>query len=363
MTHIVVPTAGYIEFCQGMPKAELHMHIEGSLTPQQRIKLARRNQLPTAGLTLNDIEEARNFGTSGTAVGDLRQMLDYYYGGIEVLRVRQDFFEMTYAYLRKCSEENVQYAEISFDPQAHTSRGISFEDVVSGLVDAIEAARRTRAVAASLIMCINRDKTIESAFEMLRAAEPYRQYILGMGLDSNEQGNPPIKFKDVYKEAAQQGYRLTAHCDVDQEDSVRHIWQCIDVLGVDRIDHGLNCIEDRALVDELKARQTCLTGCPTWRPRDAGPRRMDRIRAMFDHGLRVTLNSDDPGVFTSGTLGHMFPYAAAVGNFTQAEAAQLSINAFEGSWLAEQDKADMVGKVAAYAQGSRAPSAQCEEAQ
>lgn len=147
-----------------------------------------------------------------------------------------------------------------------------------------------------------------------------------------------------------QGYRLTAHCDVDQQDSVRHIWQCIDQLQVDRVDHGINCIEDDALVRVLKARKICLTACPTWRPRDAGPRRVDRMRIMFDLGLQVTMNSDDPGVLSSGSLGHMMPFAGAAGRFTPAELARFSVHAFDSAWLPPQDREAYVREVNDYVQ-------------
>ncbi len=150
-------------------------------------------------------------------------------------------------------------------------------------------------------MCINRERTVESALEMLDLARPYRDRIIGLGLDSYEEDNPPRKFVDVFARARREGYRLTAHCDVDQTDSVQHIWECIDLLGVDRIDHGVNCIEDPTLVAELVRRDICLTPCPVWRSTDPGPQDIDRIRTMYELGLRITLNSDDPGEFDSGT--------------------------------------------------------------
>lgn len=338
----------YTTFCAGLPKAELHLHIEGTLTPQQRLVIAQRNQLEAGFLTLEAIERARNFGTTGTPQGDLKEMLDYYYQGLDVLRVESDFFGIAYDHMRTCSAENVRYAELSLDPQAHSTRGVPVSAVINGLRRGVEAAERAFGVTGRLILCINRDKSVQSAFDALRAAEPYREYIAGVGLDSLEEGNPPIKFKAVYAEARAQGYRLTAHCDVDQRDSVRHIWQCIDDLGVERIDHGINCIEDERLVAALVERKVCLTACPTWRPRDAGPRRVDRIRQMLDMGLRVTLNSDDPGVLSSRTLGHMLPWVAEVGQFTREELGRFSVNAFEGAWSDEDERTACLDEVRRY---------------
>jgi len=338
----------YARFCAGLPKAELHLHIEGTLSPEQRLSLARRNGLAAGQGSIAELQAARNFGVAGTPQGDLQEMLAYYYEGIEVLRKESDFFGITYDYLRQCQAENIRYAEISFDPQAHTARGLPFAAAIDGLHSGLVAGEAAFGVRAQLVMCINRDRSVESAFEALRAAEPYREWIAGIGLDSVEEGNPPIKFKAVFDQARAQGYRLTAHCDVDQRDSVRHIWQCIDDLGVDRIDHGINCIEDIALVSALRTRKTCLTACPTWRPRDAGPRRVDRMRAMFDLGLRVTMNSDDPGVLASGSLGHLMPLAGAAGCFTPAELARLSIHAFEGAWLPSVDREAYVCEVNDY---------------
>lgn len=322
-------------FCAALPKAELHLHIEGTLTPAQKLALARRNRHAMASMTLEQIEQTHHFGGSGSPEVDLKQMLDCYYGGIELLSTRSDFFDTALAYLDQCHREGVRYAEISFDPQAHTSRGVPMADVVVGLYDALQYGRATWGVQAQLILCINRDRSVDSALATLDEAAPYREcgWIVGLGLDSNEAGNPPSKFVEVYRRAREQGYRLTAHCDVDQVDSVKHIWQCIELLGVERIDHGINCLEDPDLIEQLRQRGTCLTACPTWRRRDPQPRRVERIRAMLQHGLRVTINSDDPGLLASGTLGRMLPRVAAHGRFTRAEMAQFCRNAFQGAWI------------------------------
>lgn len=335
-------------FCAGLPKAELHVHIEGTLSPGQRLALARRNGLALPDMSIEEIEAARDFGGRGTPTDDLKEMLDYYYAGVRVLRTQDDFFDLAVAYLRQSHEDNVRYAEISFDPQAHTSRGVSFDAVVEGLIAGLAAGSDVFGVRSQLIMCINRDRDLESALATLEMARPHRGHIAGVGLDSLEEGNPPVKFQAFYERARAEGYRLTAHCDVDQRNAVEHIWQCIEQLRVDRIDHGLNCLEDRRLVDALVERGICLTACPTWRPRDPQPRRLPQIRAMLDRGLRVTLNSDDPGVFSSGSLGQLLPAVAKAGSFTWAELARMAIHAFEGAWLPAASRKAYVAEVIDY---------------
>ena len=338
------------EFIAGLPKAELHLHIEGTLTAAQKWKIARRNGIKLPYESEAAIEAAQTYDAPDAA-SYLKKFLAFYYEGLEVLRTDRDFRDITYDYLRACRDDNVRYVEISFDPQAHTDRGIPFGTVIEG----IEAGRRDGAaafgVASNLIMCINRDRSVESAEKMLVDARPYREHIIGLGLDSVEEDNPPIKFAHVYGRARADGYRLTAHCDVDQKDIVDHIWQCVDVLGVERIDHGINTIEDSRLVETMRARAMCFTTCPTWRPIDTAPRRVDRIRQMHDLGLRVTLNTDDPGLFASRTLGTMLPPVAASGHFTREDLAAFMINAFEGSWITEERRDAYVREVRNYLAG------------
>ena len=335
-------------FIAGLPKAELHLHIEGTLTPEMVWKLAARNgmKLPYANPT--EIALSREFRAE-TAPEYLRVFLKAYFEGLSVLRTEQDFYEVTTAYLEKCAQENVLHAELSFDPQAHTSRGVAFDVVMAGIESACANASANLGVSTSLIMCINRDRDLDSAHAMYEEARPYFDRIAGLGLDSTEQGNPPIKFAEVYEKAHADGLRTTAHCDVDQENSVQHIWQCIDVLKVDRIDHGLNALEDPRLVDLLTERQVCLTPCPTWTPLHSVPRRVDRIRSMYDKGMRVTVNSDDPGLFASSTLGAMLPAVAAEGAFNPSDVVALMANAFKGAWLEEEQRSRYLGQLQAYA--------------
>jgi adenosine deaminase len=335
------------EFIAGLPKAELHLHVEGTLTPARKFAIAKRNGITLPYADEAAIAAAQDFG-GADAPAYMREFLAFYYEGLQILRTEEDFRDIAFDYLKSCKEDNVRYAEISFDPQPHTSRGIAFGAVIEGLRAGILEGAAAFGVEAQLIMCINRERSVESAMAMLDDAAPYRDWIVGLGLDSVEEGNPPVKFKDVYARARAQGMRLTAHCDVDQKDSVRHIWQCLEVLQAERIDHGINCIEDERLVDTLRERGTCLTACPTWRPRDAQPRRVDRMRTMFDKGLRVTVNTDDPGLFSSRTLATMLPPVALTGHFSREELARLMTNAFEGAWLPAERKARYVAEVRNY---------------
>lgn len=332
-----------------MPKAELHVHLEGTLSPAQRLELAQRNELLDFPYqTVAQIEAAQSYsGASASEV--LQQFLAFYFQSLTVLQTEQDFYDATYAFLQTCQQENTVYVELSFDPQAHTTRGLAFETVIEGIDAGRQAAQQQLDVECHLIMCINRDRSLESAEQMLVQARPYRDRIIGLGLDSAEEGNPPIKFETSYRQAQDQGYRLTAHCDVDQRNSVQHIWQCIDTLRVERIDHGINAIEDEHLVDVLKQRNITLTACPTWRSIDRQPRRLDRIRHMLELGLQVTLNSDDPGLFPSRTLNTMLPAVADAGAFQAADMVDFMANAFRGAWLTTEQRSNYLNRLRDYA--------------
>jgi adenine deaminase len=334
-------------FIAGLPKAELHLHIEGTLTPARKFAIAKRNGIVLPYQDEAAIVAAQDFGGANPGAY-LREFIAFYLEGLEILRTEQDFRDIVFDYLQSCRQDQVRYAEISFDPQPHTSRGVPIGTVLEGLHAGIADGKAAFGVEAQLIMCINRERSVDSAMAMLDDARPYRDGIVGLGLDSIEEGNPPVKFQDVYARARAEGYRLTAHCDVDQKNSVAHIWQALDLLKVERIDHGINCVEDERLVDTLRERGTCLTACPTWRPRDPQPRRVERTRMMFDKGLRVTLNSDDPGLFSSGTLGTLLPPVAHTGDFSEQELAQFMMNAFEGAWLPAERKAAYVREVREY---------------
>jgi adenosine deaminase len=334
-------------FISGLPKAELHVHIEGTMTPAQRWSLAQRNRVPLPYASIAEMQAAQTF-EAPDAPAYLRRFLAMYCEGMSVLFTQQDFFDIMLEYLRRCRDDNVRYAEIMFDPQPHIERGVPFAVFFAGLDAGRRAGREKFGVESNFILSINRDRTLDTAVAAMDAAAPYRDRITGFGIDSIEEGNPPAKFKSLYERARAEGYRLTAHCDVDQADAVAHIWECLQILRVERIDHGINAIEDPRLVEVLKQRGICMTPCPTWRPIDKAPRRVDRIRIMYDLGLEVTLNTDDPGLFESGTLGTLLPPVAAAGGFTARDLAQMMINAFEGAWLPAERRRTYVAEVRDY---------------
>jgi adenine deaminase len=300
-------------FLAELPKAELHLHLEGTLEPQLRNTLAARNQLP-----LTPVDKTYT---------DLTSFLAAYYAAMDVLRTEQDFYDLAMAYFRRAAAEHVVYAEVFFDPQAHTSRGVPFQTVIDG----IDRARADAPLDVQLIMCFLRDKDAADAMRTLEQAAPYRSKIAGVGLDSDERGNPPVKFKDVFAAARDEGYHLTMHCDVDQQDSVRHIWQCLDEIGVERIDHGVNCLEDAALVGRLAREEMGLTVCPISNRWVTDGLKAAELKSMLDHGLKVTVNSDDPAYF-SGYITENFVAVAQAAGLTQQEVEQLARNAFDISW-------------------------------
>lgn len=321
------------EFIKGLPKAELHVHLEGTVSPETVLKLASRNGMDYPFKTVKEIEEALNNRTSG-----LVSFLDLHYLFVSVIKTKNDFYEVTYKFLRTCKANNVVYVEFKFDPQFYTEQGITFDDMITGIVEGRNDGLKDFGVEANLIMCINRERTVESAWEMMERAYPYRHLITGLGLDSYEKDNPPSKYIEVYSNAREQGYRVTAHCDVDQEDSTKHIWECIDLLKTDRVDHGVNCIEDPKLVEEMISRSITLTACPTWRSPYLGPRDLERIRKMYDLGLKVTLNSDDPAEFNSGYMNQTLIGAVEGSGYTKEDLVRFMRNAFEGSWLPRESK-------------------------
>ena len=239
-------------FIEGMPKAELHVHVEGTLEPELKFDLARRNGIELPYRSVEEMRAAYNFD-------DLPSFLRVYYEGMSVLLTEQDFYDLTTAYLTKAHSQNVLYAEMFFDPQAHTTRGIAFDTVIRGIRRAQVDAQDKLGIRTQLIMCFLRDMSAKSAMATLEQSLRYKDWIIGVGLDSDEKGNPPIKFKVVFARARAEGYRLTMHCDVDQENSTRHIRQTLDDIGVDRIDHGVNSLESEALCDEIMRRGLALT--------------------------------------------------------------------------------------------------------
>jgi len=333
------------EFIAGLPKAELHLHIEGTFSVEMKRRFSERNKLSLGEASFAPLQVPE--GSSGQAL-DIQQykmFLALYSEGLKVMQTQEDFYELALEYFRQCKQNNIIYAEVSFDPQAHTDRGVPFGAVIEGLAAAQKTARETLDVESQLIMCINRDLTLESAVNMLVAARPYRHRIAGLGLDNVEDGHPPIKFQNVYNAARDQGYRLTAHCDVDMINAREHIRQCIYDIKVERIDHGINVLEDDALISAALERGIHFTTCPTWRKGDPKPRRVDRIEKMRKLGLSVSLNTDDPGYFASGYMNHMLQAVATTGQLTRADLAAYATGAFSGAWIDDARRAAYIQRV------------------
>jgi len=312
-------------FIAGLPKCELHLHIEGTLEPELKFALAERNGIQLEHSTVEEVRASYNFDS-------LTTFLIGYYDSMRVLRTAEDFHDLAIAYLIKAASQNVRHVEMFFDPQAHTGRGIPFGTVVEGLRRAVLAANRTHGVHAELIMCFVRDMSAEFAMATLVQALPYKDWILGVGLDSDERGHPPEKFAAVFARARAEGFQLTMHCDVDQPGSIDNIRTVLDAIGVDRIDHGTNILEDPALVARVRDQGIGLTCCPVsnvWVTQDM---KANEIAELLRAGVRVCVNSDDPAYFAA-YIGENFLALAEKAELSLDELAQLSRNAFEIAWI------------------------------
>jgi adenosine deaminase len=317
-------------FIRSIPKAELHLHIEGTLEPELKFELAERNGIELPYGSADEMRAAYDFN-------DLSSFLAQYYEGMSVLLTQDDFYALAMAYLMKVAGQGLVYVEMFFDPQAHTTRGLAFDTVIGGLHRAQQDAELRFGISSQLIMCFLRDHPVESAFETLEQASPYRDWIVGVGLDSDERDNPPLKFRDVFAAAREQGYRLTMHCDVDQQDTTAHIRQCLDDIGVERIDHGSNAIEDPALVAELRQRGIGLTNCPISNSYVSDGTKAAEIRALHEQGVLVTVNSDDPAYFP-GYVADNLAVLQREADLTREQIIELVRNAFTISWLDEPDR-------------------------
>lgn len=329
-------------FIKGMPKAELHVHLEGTLEPDRLLALAQRNRISLPYDSPEAVLAAYHFH-------DLPSFLRIYYRAMDVLRVEQDFYDLTYAYLTKAHSQNVLYAELFFDPQAHTRRGVTFATVINGIHRAQSAAAETLGIQSQLIMCFLRDMSVESAQLTLEKSMAFRDWIVGVGLDSDEKNNPPLKFAEIFAQARALGYRLTMHCDVNQDDSVQHIRDCIGSIEVDRVDHGINALEDPALCARIREQGLGLTVCPVSNRFVVQSLTSHEIRDMLTRGMNVTINSDDPAYFCA-YLNENFIALQQEGGFSRAELLQLARNAFTVSWINGAQRAGYLKKLEAYAQ-------------
>ena len=328
-------------FIEGMPKAELHVHLEGTLEPEHIFALAKRNNIQLDYQSPAEVIAAYDFH-------DLPSFLTIYYAAMNVLREEADFYELTYAYFQKAAENNVIYVEPFFDPQAHTSRGVSFQTIITGIRRAQEDAEAQLGVDSNLIMCFLRDLSAESAMEHLEMSLPYKDWIIGVGLDSDEKDNPPSKFAGVFARAREAGYKLTMHCDVNQKDIHAHIRECLDLIKVDRIDHGVNALEDPELIKDIVARDIGLTVCPVSNRFVVQSLTSQEIRSMLEHGIKATINSDDPAYFRA-YMNDNFIELASEGDFNRAELTQLSKNAFDIAWISEDRRQQYLQALNDYA--------------
>ncbi|HUL09551.1 MAG TPA: adenosine deaminase [Candidatus Acidoferrum sp.] len=317
-------------FVDELPKAELHIHVEGSLEPELMFALAARNGIRLAYDSVEALRRAYEFSR-------LQDFLDLYYRGMSVLRTEQDFYDLAWAYLTRAHKQNVRYVEMFFDPQGHTARGIRFSVVIDGLLRALSDADRELGVQGHLIMCFLRHLAEADAEHALDQALPYRNSILGIGLDSSEVGHPPSKFKTVFRRARQEGFKLVAHAG--EEGPPSYVWEALDLLGVDRIDHGNRSLEDPALVARLARDRMALTVCPlsNLRLRVVDDLRRHPLRRMLDAGLFVTLNSDDPAYF-GGYMNENFRAIHSALALGEAELRVLARNGFEASFMPEAEK-------------------------
>ncbi|MEU3449581.1 adenosine deaminase [Streptomyces thermolilacinus] len=315
---------------EDLPKAELHLHVEGTLEPELAFALAARNGVDLPFADTDELRRAYRFD-------DLQSFLDLYYALMAVLRTADDYAELADAYLARAAAQGVRHAEIFFDPQAHTSRGVPFGTVVEGLARALEGSEERHGVTTRLIMCFLRDESAESAMATLEAAKPYLRHITGVGLDSAEAGHPPAKFREVYEAAAALGLRRVAHAG--EEGPPSYIRDALDLLGVERIDHGLRAMEDPELVERLVRDRVPLTLCPlsNVRLRAVDVLEDHPLKAMMDAGLLVTVNSDDPAYF-GGYVGETFHAVREALALTEEDLRRLARNSFEAAFL-DQDEA------------------------
>jgi adenosine deaminase len=328
-------------FIAGLPKAELHLHIEGSLEPELMFELGRRNKV---ALPFRTVEEVR----AAYAFSNLQDFLDIYYQGAAVLLTEQDFHDLAMAYFRRVAADGCRHVELFFDPQTHTDRGLPFAVAVEGLLSGMAEAERSLGITSKLILCFLRHLDEEAAFATLKAAEPWLDRIVGVGLDSSEVGHPPSKFARVFKAARERGLKLVAHAG--EEGPPEYVWEALDVLGVDRIDHGNRALEDPALVRRLAAEGKTLTVCPLSNLKlcvvdDLGAHPLKRMLGL---GLHATVNSDDPAYF-GGYLGANWTQTTQALGLTRDELVTLAKNSFAGSFLSAEEAATHIAAAEAYA--------------
>ncbi len=324
-------------FIKKIPKAELHLHIEGTFEPELMFKIAKRNNIKLRYQSIEELKEAYNFS-------NLQDFLDIYYQGAEVLIKEQDFYDMTLSYLEKIYSQNVLHAEIFFDPQIHTDRGIKFSTVINGIYNALVDAKEKMGITSKLIMCFLRHLDEESAMRTLKQALPYKDWIIAVGLDSSEIGNPPSRFKKVFEQARKEGFLTVAHAG--EEGPAEYIREALNLLKVSRIDHGNRALDDENLVMELVQKQMPLTVCPLSNLKLAVVDKLENhpLKIMMKKGLYVTVNSDDPAYF-GGYLNENYLEVQKALNLTKDDIYKLARNSFQASFLDESEKRKLLDEL------------------
>jgi adenosine deaminase len=326
-----------LEFIKKSPKAELHLHIEGTLEPEQMFALAKRNNIKIPFKNINEAKKAYNFS-------NLESFLKTYYEGAKVLIKEQDFFDLTWAYALKCKEDNIVHTEIFFDPQTHTDRGINFDIVINGIYKALQKAEKEFGLSFKIIMCFLRHLDEKEGFKILDQALAHKDKIYGVGLDSSEMGNPPSKFEKLFKKAEENNFITVAHAG--EEGPPEYMWEALNLLNVKRIDHGVQCLKDEKLVEKLSKNQIPLTVCPlsNIKLRVFNKLEEHNLKKMLDKKLMVMVNSDDPAYF-GGYLNKNLIETQAALNLSKDEVKTLLVNSFKSSFLNEEKKKEWISKI------------------
>ena len=326
-----------VEFIKKVPKTELHLHIEGTLEPAQMFELAKKNNISIPFKNIQEIKAAYSFS-------NLESFLKIYYEGAKVLIKEKDFFDLTWAYALKCKEDNIVHTEIFFDPQTHVNRGIDFEIVINGIYKALQKANREFGLSFKIIMCFLRHLSEKSGFEILDQALIHKDKIFGVGLDSSEKGNPPSKFKKLFKKSMEEGFLTFAHAG--EEGPPEYIWDSINLLNVKRIDHGVQCLQDKKLVEKLRNDKTPLTVCPLSNIKLNVFKNLKEhnLKKMLDEKLMVMVNSDDPAYF-GGYINENLIESQIALDLSMKEIKTLIINSFKASFLKEEKKKEWIKKI------------------
>ena len=326
-----------IEFIKKTPKAELHLHIEGTLEPSFLFKLAKKNKIQIPFKSINEIKSAYNFT-------NLQSFLDIYYQGANVLINEEDFFDLTWSYLLKCKNDNVVHTEIFFDPQTHTDRGIKFDTVINGIHKALSKAKKELGISSEIIMCFLRHLDEDAAFKTLDQGLRHKDKIIGVGLDSSEIGHPPKKFERVFQKAIESGFLTVAHAG--EEAPSKYIWEALDLLKVKRIDHGVQCLNDEKLVKKLSDEQIPLTVCPISNVKLGVFKKLEEhnLKKMLSKDLMIMINSDDPAYFGAYVNKNLIESQIAL-NLSKKEIKKLIINSFKSSFLLENKKKEWIRKI------------------